>query len=81
MTTIHYISEGEGMNIGQDFYRAPRDLPCEPLPKEFAKPGCIIALIYGNPAGNLPQSYGFLKGNRLYVQVRKQAIITKETTC
>lgn len=70
-----FIREGEGMDIGMDFYRAPRDLPCTLAPDEFARAGCVIAYIDGNPTGNLPSSYAFLRGARLRVHVRKSAII------
>jgi hypothetical protein len=65
-----YIMAGWGYDVGNDFARATRNTPIELAPTEYAKPGCAVGYIAGDPDSHL----GFLRRARVRVHVLKRAI-------
>lgn len=62
-----YIKKGYGFNVGQDFARAPQDMPIE----IDAVQGCWV---YGYVAGNSQSSLGFMRATRVRVRVRNDCL-------
>ena len=67
---MHYIKEGCGFTVGQDFARAPCDMAIELAPKEYAKPGHVIGYVTGRPMSPL----SFMRAPRVRVHVRRDLI-------
>ena len=64
------IKKGWGFNVGQDFAHATQDTPIEIDETAYAKPGCVVGYISGNPESPL----GFLRHPKVRVHVQKQAL-------
>lgn len=64
------IRKGWGFDVEHDFARATKDTPIEIATDEYAKPGCVIGYIEGNPESTL----GFMRHPRIRVHVKKQAL-------
>lgn len=65
-----HILAGWGFDVGQNFARASENTPIELAPKEYARAGCVIGYIAGNPESRL----GFMRSARVRVHVQKRAI-------
>ena len=65
-----FIRKGYGFDVQGNFARARADTPIELAPSEYAKPGCIIGYIAGDPA----HQFGFMRSTRVRVHVQKVAI-------
>lgn len=68
-----YIQAGYGFDVGQDFDRAAADTPIELAPNEFARPGCVIGYIAGDPSSRL----GFMRPPRVRVHVPRRGLIER----
>lgn len=65
-----HIKAGYGFDVQHDFARAKVDTPIELAPGEYAKPGCVIGYIEGDPNSSL----GFMRGKRIRVHVQRSAL-------
>ena len=65
-----YIKTGHGFNVGQDFARAKEDTPIE---IDCERAGYVYGYIAGDPSSSL----GFMRHDRIRVQVRKDCTIER----
>lgn len=70
----HFIASGSGFDVGVNFARATRNLPCVVAPDEYAQPRHVIAYVQADPQSAL----GFMRQANdprgVRVQVLKQAV-------
>ncbi len=65
------IKEGYGFNVGLDFARAVRDTPID---VDYKRAGYVYGYIAGNPTSSL----GFMRSERIRVQVQERGTIERD---
>lgn len=66
----YFIKAGYGFDVGPDFGRVKADTPITLDTEQYAKPGCVIGYIAGDPNSTL----GFMRSKTVRVHVSKSAI-------